>query len=39
MAVEPDSEVLRRFGEGDDRRPQVMVQLLRFAEGGRERYL
>jgi len=39
MAVDPDSATLRRFGEGDDRKPLVLVQLLRFAEGGRERYL
>jgi uncharacterized protein (DUF1330 family) len=39
MAIEPDSAALRRFGEGDDRRPLVLAQLLRFAEGGRERYL
>ncbi|HYV67131.1 MAG TPA: DUF1330 domain-containing protein [Myxococcales bacterium] len=39
MAVEPDSAALRRFGEGDDRKPLVLAQLLRFAEGGRERYL
>ena len=39
MGVEPDSADLRRFGEGDDGRPLVLAQLLRFAEGGRERYL
>ena len=39
MAIEPGSEELKRFGEGDDKRPLVLLQLLRFAEGGRERYL
>lgn len=39
MAIEPGSEDLRRFGEGDDGRPLVLVQLLRFNQGGRERYL
>jgi uncharacterized protein (DUF1330 family) len=39
MAIEPSSADLQRFGEGDDGRPLVLVQLLRFAEGGRERYL
>jgi len=39
MAVEPDSAALQRFGEDDDRESLVLVQLLRFAEGGRERYL
>jgi|SRR5207253_3811350 len=39
MAIEPDSGALQRFLEGDDRGFLVMVQLLRFAEGGRERYL
>jgi len=38
MAIEPGSADLRRFGEGG-RGPLVMVQLLRFAEGGRDRYL
>src|SRR5215470_5949859 len=39
MAFDPDDAVLRRFGEGDDQKPLVLVQLLRFTEGGRERYL
>jgi len=39
MATEPNSDDLRRFGEGDDGSPLVMVQLLRFNERGRERYL
>jgi uncharacterized protein (DUF1330 family) len=39
MAIEPGEAELRRFGEADDGRPFVLVQLLRFAEGGREEYL
>ncbi len=39
MATEPGSADLRRFGEGGEGRPLVLVQLLRFAEGGRDRYL
>ena len=38
MAIEPGSADLRRFGEGGGG-PLVLVQLLRFAEGGRDRYL
>ena len=39
MAIEPDETELRRLAEGDDGRPFVLVQLLRFADGGRDRYL
>lgn len=39
MAIEPDDAELQRFGKGDDGRPLVLVQLLRFAQGGRDRYL
>jgi uncharacterized protein (DUF1330 family) len=39
MPIDPSPSDLRRFRDGDDGRPFVMVQLLRFAEGGRERYL
>jgi len=39
MAIEPGSADLRRFGEGGGGRPLVLVQLLRFVEGGRDRYL
>jgi len=39
MAIEPSSADLERFREQDDGRPLVMAQLLRFSEGGRERYL
>jgi uncharacterized protein (DUF1330 family) len=39
MAIEASSSELERFRGGDDGRPFVLVQLLRFAEGGRERYL
>ena len=39
MAVEPGDSELQRFLEDDDGRSLVMVQLLRFAEGGRDRYL
>ncbi len=38
MAIEPGSADLQRFGEGGGG-PLVMVQLLRFADGGRDRYL
>jgi uncharacterized protein (DUF1330 family) len=39
MAIEASSAELDRFRRGDDGRPFVLVQLLRFAEGGRDRYL
>ena len=39
MLVEPSSARLQRFKEGDNGRPLVLVQLLRFNEGGRDRYL
>jgi uncharacterized protein (DUF1330 family) len=39
MATEPDASELQRFRQGDDGRPVVLFQLLRFAKGGRERYL
>ena len=39
MAIDPSGADLQRFGEGDAGEAFVMVQLLRFAEGGRERYL
>jgi uncharacterized protein (DUF1330 family) len=39
MAIEPESADLERFRAGDNGRPFVLVQLLRFVEGGRERYL
>src|SRR5260370_17211743 len=39
MAIEPSPGELQRFRQADDRKPLVMVQLLRFREGGRERYL
>jgi uncharacterized protein (DUF1330 family) len=39
VAIEPESADLKRFAERDDKRPLVLVQLLRFAEGGRDRYL
>lgn len=39
MPVEPSSADLQRFAEGDTGSPLVLVQLLRFAEGGRDRYL
>src|SRR5438477_2728540 len=39
MAIEPGSNELERFRQGDDGKPVVLVQLLRFTEGGRERYL
>ena len=39
MAIDPSGADLQRFGEGGGGRPLVMVQLLRFAEGGRDRYL
>lgn len=39
MAIDPSPSDLQRFREADDRQPLAMVQLLRFREGGRERYL
>ena len=39
MAIEASSSELEQFRSGDDKRPFVLVQLLRFAEGGRDRYL
>ena len=39
VAIEPGEAELRQFAEADDGGPFVLVQLLRFAEGGRERYL
>ncbi len=39
MSIEPDSAGLKRFLESDDGRPFVMVQLLRLADGGRDKYL
>src|SRR6267378_5689534 len=39
MAIEPESGDLERFLASDDKRPFVLAQLLRLAEGGREKYL
>lgn len=39
MAIEPDAGELQRFRQGDDGRPVVLFQLLRFMPGGREKYL
>jgi uncharacterized protein (DUF1330 family) len=39
MKIEPDESELGRFRAGDSGRPFVLVQLLRFVEGGRDRYL
>src|SRR5437899_6522797 len=39
MAIEASSSELEQFRSGDDKRPFVLVQLLRFAEGGRDQYL
>lgn len=39
MPIEPGQGDLQRFREGDDGKPFVLAQWLRFAEGGRERYL
>ena len=39
MAIDPDRADLERFRQGDTGRPVVLLQLLRFAPGGRERYL
>jgi uncharacterized protein (DUF1330 family) len=38
-AIEPEASALERFGAADDGRPVVLFQLLRFVEGGRDRYL
>src|SRR3954469_25593875 len=39
MAIEPGTAELERFRAAEDGRPVVLFQLLRFAEGGRDRYL
>jgi len=39
VAVDPGSRELEEFRRGDQGRPLVMFQILRFSEGGRERYL
>lgn len=39
MAIDPAPEDLKAFAGADTGRPMVMVQLLRFAEGGRDKYL
>lgn len=39
MAIEPSPSDLQRFREADDRQSLAIVQLLRFREGGRQRYL
>jgi uncharacterized protein (DUF1330 family) len=39
VPVEPSSVELQRFKEGDSGRPMVLVQLLRFNDGGRDLYL
>ena len=38
MAVDPKGSDLKKFIQDDDGKPIVMLNLLRFAEGGRERY-
>ena len=38
MAVDPTGADLKRFLEEDDGEPVVMLNLLRFAAGGREKY-
>lgn len=38
MAVDPQADDLAAFLEGDPDEPVVMLNLLRFAEGGRELY-
>jgi uncharacterized protein (DUF1330 family) len=38
MAVDPKGRVIGEFLAGDPDEPVVMLNLLRFAEGGRERY-
>ena len=37
--IEPSAKELDKLREKDDRRPFVLVQLLRFAEGGRDTYV
>jgi len=37
--IEPAAADLEAFRKGDDGRPFVLVQLLRFTEGGRDKYL
>jgi uncharacterized protein (DUF1330 family) len=39
VAIDPTAAELERFLQDDTGRPLVMVQLLRFTEGGRELYL
>ncbi len=39
MAIDPETSDLERFLAKDTGRPFVLVQLLRLAEGGREKYL
>ena len=39
MAIEPSPADLERLRKEDDGRPVVLLQLLRFNEGGRDRYL
>ena len=39
MAIEPECGDLDRFLASDNKRPFVLAQLLRLAEGGREKYL
>ena len=39
MAIDPQSNDLQRFLASDTGRPFVLVQLLRFTEGGRDKYL
>lgn len=39
MAIDPRGKDLKQFLSEDDGKPFVMLNLLRFAEGGRERYL
>jgi uncharacterized protein (DUF1330 family) len=37
--IEPNASDLEKLRENDDRRPFVLVQLLRFVEGGRDAYV
>jgi uncharacterized protein (DUF1330 family) len=39
VLIELDAGHLEKLRQGDDRRPFVLVQLLRFAEGGRDAYV
>ena len=39
MPIDPEPAALEAFAAADPGRPLVMVQLLRFTEGGRDRYL